>query len=39
MAMTAYLDDFDVEAGTKEVLDLALSGGVPSAARGLPVPR
>ena len=24
MAMTAYLDDFDVDAGTKEVLDLAL---------------
>ena len=24
MAMTAYLDGFDVDAGTKEVLDLAL---------------
>jgi hypothetical protein len=24
MAMTSYLDDFDVDAGTKEVLDLAL---------------
>jgi len=24
MAMTAYLDDLDVDAGTKEVLDLAL---------------
>jgi hypothetical protein len=24
MAVTAYLDDFDVDAGTKEVLDLAL---------------
>src|SRR5262249_1587495 len=24
MAITSYLDDFDVDAGTKEVLDLAL---------------
>jgi len=24
MAMTVYLDDFDVDAGTKEILDLAL---------------
>ena len=24
MAMTAYLDDFDLDAGTKEALDLAL---------------